>query len=81
MREYRRKRDSTEDAEKTVVLRRVVERHEDMGLECPDCKNTREFFIDFENAQVVCKICGLVLVSGFRFTTLFPNNPFLTKRR
>ncbi|MBS7611399.1 hypothetical protein KEJ27_04240 [Candidatus Bathyarchaeota archaeon] len=53
-------------------MRNVIERYENLGLECPQCKNTGEFYVDFNNAEIVCKTCGLVLISGFRFKTFFP---------
>lgn len=80
MRNYKKKKNTTKDTVKTVVLRRVVERYENLGLECLHCKNTREFFIDFDHAEIICKICGLVLISGFRFNTFFPSNPSPVRR-
>gem|GEM_PF-3195204 len=75
MRNYKKKRNAAEDRGKTAVLRHVIERYENLGLECPHCRNTREFFVDFDHAEIICRICGLVLTSGYNFNTFFPNNP------
>jgi ribosomal protein S27E len=62
------------EKQKTVVLRsRTITVFENLGLECPQCKNTAEFYVDFERAEIVCKICGVVLVSGARFNTFYPH--------
>ena len=58
---------------KTTVLRsRSLSIYENLGLECPQCKNTAEFYVDFDRAEIACKVCGVVLVSGVRFNTFFP---------
>ena len=58
--------------ETTVLRSRSLNLYENLGLECPHCKNTRDFFIDFDRAEIACRICGLILVSGVRFNTFFP---------
>jgi ribosomal protein S27E len=60
--------------QKTAILkRRTIIVFENLGLECPQCKNTSEFYVDFERAEIICKICGVVLVSGVRFNAFYPH--------
>jgi len=69
----RKKRKEKLEKYKTAVLRsRSLTIYENLGLECPQCRNTREFFVDFDRGEIACKICGLILVSGVRFNTFFP---------
>lgn len=72
MREYRRRKKSKDRKQYTTVLRSIRERFENLGLECPHCKNTAAFYVDFEHAEIICKICGLVLVKGYGFNMFFP---------
>jgi ribosomal protein S27E len=67
------KRRKLEKRETTVLRSRSLNVYENLGLECPQCKNTRDFFVDFNHAEIACRICGLVLVSGVRFNTFFPH--------
>jgi ribosomal protein S27E len=55
-----------------VLKKRITSVFENLGLECPHCENTAEFYVDFERAEIICKVCGVVLVSGARFNTFYP---------
>jgi ribosomal protein S27E len=57
----------------TILKRRTITVFENLGLECPHCKNTSEFYVDFDRSEIICKICGVVLVSGVRFNTFYPH--------
>ena len=72
MRKWRREKRLKK--EKTSVLKsKNLSIYENLGLECPHCRNTSEFYIDVNRAEIICKVCGLVLVSGARFTMFFPH--------
>lgn len=47
--------------------------YENLGLVCPLCGNSREFLIDFDRCEIACKVCGVVLVSGFHFNLFYPS--------
>jgi len=65
LRKRRERKEKRFGKEKTVVLRtRTLTIYEGLGLECPQCKNTSEFFVDFDRGEIACKICGVILVSG-----------------
>jgi ribosomal protein S27E len=72
MREWRN-RHKVEKQKTGVLKKRITSVFEKFGLECPHCKNTAEFYVDFERAEIICKVCGVVLVSGVKFNTFYPH--------